>query len=216
MTLNDFTVGQTVYGIFIINSVSKIYKLIPYTVVSIGKKYLKAQSEERATITNFYVQSEHKNFLTEKVECGFSPTMLFLTKKEAAEYIEFIETIIWLLNTANNYNFWEKFDIEQLREIKSILKTKTEEQPSLKDLFVGQQVFILEKQNAKWRLMKKKIGYSDSSNVVTVEIGLCFKSEFILAHPDDNYLTEVDPDESERFLFTSEIDALEFMLSHKE
>jgi hypothetical protein len=117
--IKDFKPEQEVYGLVIKNGRITEYFLKKYTVVSVGRKYVRATPEECRFPTEFYLEEDSDNYLTENIDWG-DRTKLFLTESAANEEIERYMILKWLRQeTHKKLNYCT---LNQLRQIRKILE----------------------------------------------------------------------------------------------
>lgn len=115
MTIKDFKVGQTVCILSYKRYSNREPSYTETTVKKVGRKY----------VTTAYHDSQFERYpninyaLREHVEWGY-PSYLFLSQKDAEEYVERCDLAQWLSEaTRNPYRLC--YSLDQLRRIKVIL-----------------------------------------------------------------------------------------------
>lgn len=216
MTLKNFTVGQTAYGLdYNRASAYTTYKVRPYTVTAIGRKYLKAALAVSGKPEEFMVNNEDEPYLTQNQNWGY-PTYLFPTVQAAMDYVETKEMTDWLRYIGSNIRSADSpYSLEQLRAVREILDPQSHEISFVNTLTVGHTVFIAEQTqrdgNPGWNLTEKNIGSVDATTGI---VGYYQKDKHITfrrVSADDKYLTESNPTGQPKLMFVSIKDAAEYI-----
>lgn len=119
MTIKDFRVGQTVYVLSRIKGKTTHHFIKRYTVLSVGRKYVKAAPEGVGHPDEFFLDGENDNYLTENITWR-EPGKLFLTETAANDDIEKDMLCSWLRNATQGYKI-DDYTLEQLRAVRKIL-----------------------------------------------------------------------------------------------
>lgn len=119
MKIKDFKPEQTVYGLTKKNGRTTEHFLKKYKVVSVGRKYVRVAPEGCRFLTEFYLEEDSDNYLTENKDFG-EREKLFLTEAAANEEIERYMILMWLRKNA--YGKLGYCTINQLRQIRKILE----------------------------------------------------------------------------------------------
>lgn len=120
MKIKDFTPGQTVYAVGQKRGGTTEHFIERRTVVSVGRRYVRAAPEGSRLTDDFYLHNEADDFLTERYAFG-ERKKLFPTLEAANDGIERYMLRLWLRGAAD----WNKLDgytLGQLREVKRILE----------------------------------------------------------------------------------------------
>lgn len=125
MNIKDFKAGRTVYALNRIRGRTTKYFIQKYTVLSAGRKYVKAVPEGKRLPDEFYKVKDTDSFLTENVVWA-ERKKLFLTEAAAKDDIEKSDLQLWLIRAADNYKI-ETYTLEQLRAVREILSGRTYE-----------------------------------------------------------------------------------------
>lgn len=122
MNIKDFKPRQTAYLMNFHGRSFDYYTIAieEVNVVSVGKKYVKIKYPCSSFEGAFYQRDDRDSYLVEKVDCGVA-NYLFQSRMAANEYIEGKEIFKWI-NREVQYINENKYNIEQLREIKRILE----------------------------------------------------------------------------------------------
>lgn len=120
MTIKDFKPGQEVYALTRTRGRLTEHFIKRYTVLSVGRKYVKAAPLGSKFPVEFYKQEETDEYLTENKDWG-DRMRLFLTEEGAMEDIERDMLKTWLRRAADG-NKVERYTLEQLRAVKEILE----------------------------------------------------------------------------------------------
>jgi len=116
MKLKDFKVGQVVY--IAERTPRSADALRQYSVMSVGRKYVKAESE-LGNIREFEVFRDSDPYLVEHTSFG-EKTLLFPDKESAMTHVEGNVLRIWL-RQAVDWPKLNRYTVEQLRAVKNIL-----------------------------------------------------------------------------------------------
>ena len=120
MTIKDFRVGQTVYVLSRIKGKTTHHFIKRYTVLSVGRKYVKAAPEGVGHPDEFFLDGENDNYLTENITWR-EKAKLFLTEAAANDDIEREMLCCWLRKATESYNI-VTYTVEQLRAVRKILE----------------------------------------------------------------------------------------------
>lgn len=125
MTIKDFKPGQTVYALFRTRGKTTEHFIKRYTVVSVGRKYVRAAPEGYQNTDEFFLDEETDNFLTENITWR-ERTKLFLTEDAVNDDIELNVLRGWFRKEAESWRI-EKYTLGQLRAVREILEGKDHE-----------------------------------------------------------------------------------------
>lgn len=103
----DFTEGELAYAVSLRG---RCFSIIPTVVKRVGRKYVYTQSGY-----DYEPCHGNENYLIEHIQMS----LLFVTEREAMEYLERIQLERWLSNVFSNRN--QRFSLDQLRKVKEIL-----------------------------------------------------------------------------------------------
>ena len=120
MKIKDFKPGQTVYALSRTRGRTTEHFIKRYTVLSVGRKYVKAAPEGSRSPDEFYLHEETDDYLTENITWR-EKTKLFLTEAAANDDIEREMLCGWLRKATESYNI-ETYTVEQLRAVRKILE----------------------------------------------------------------------------------------------
>lgn len=121
MKINDFKPGQIVYALSRERGRTTHHTIRRYTVISVGRKYVKVAPIDFPNLTTeFYKPEGDTEYLEEKKDWG-NPMRLFLTEAAVNDDIEADVLRNWFRKAAEHYRI-EKYTLEQLRAVKSILE----------------------------------------------------------------------------------------------
>lgn len=120
MTIKDFKPGQTVYVLSRTRGRKTEHFIKRCTVVSVGRKYVKAAPEGGLNPDEFFLKEENDNYLTENITWR-EQTKLFLTEAAVNDDIEKDMLRGWLRNAVECYKI-NSYTLEQLRAIRKILE----------------------------------------------------------------------------------------------
>lgn len=121
MTIKDFKPGQTVYALSRTRGKTTEHFIKRYTVVSVGRKYVRAAPEGSINTDEFFLDEETDSFLTENITWR-ERTRLFLTEAAANDGIELDMLRDWFRRKAVESWRIEKYTLGQLRAVKEILE----------------------------------------------------------------------------------------------
>ena len=125
MTIKDYKIGQEV---FIMLSRRQGWQLdeekdlIKCVVEKVGSKYVYAKPNNRCYSEKFFQQDEKDDFLMEYKDYG-DRKLLFSTKEAAFDYVEkrrIFDGLQYMFHYSVDY---DRFTLEQLREVQKILNT---------------------------------------------------------------------------------------------
>lgn len=123
MTIKDFKVGQEVFIL-----ISRKYQideekdLIKCVVEKVGSEYVYVKPNNNCYLGKFFQRDEKDDFLMEYKDYG-DRELLFPTKEAAFEYVErrrIFDGLQYAFYYSGNY---DRFTLEQLREVQKILNT---------------------------------------------------------------------------------------------
>ena len=122
MTIKDFKVGQEAFIMLPRTQGWQLEEkdLIECIVQKVGSKYVYVKYSNSYCSEQFFQQDEKDDFLIKLKEYGDSE-LLFLTRAAAFEYVEkriIINGLQYVFNYPDGYN---RFTLEQLREVQKIL-----------------------------------------------------------------------------------------------
>lgn len=120
MTIKDFKPGQTVYALSRTRGKTIEHFIKKYTVVSVGRKYVRAAPEGSTNTDEFFLDEETDNFLTENITFR-ERAKLFLTEAAANDDIELGMLRGWFRKATESWRI-KKYTLEQLRAVKEILE----------------------------------------------------------------------------------------------
>lgn len=120
MTIKDFKIGQTVYALSMIKGKTTSHMIKKYTVLSVGRKYVKAALEGAECPDSFYLDKDTDDYLTEDITWR-EPAKLFLTEAAANDDVEKDMLRSWLKN-ATEWRRISDYTLEQLRAVREILE----------------------------------------------------------------------------------------------
>lgn len=120
MNIKDFKPGQEVYTLTRTRGRLTEHFIKRYTVISVGRKYVKAAPLGSQYPTEFYKQEETNEYLTENKDWG-DRMRLFSTEQAALDDIERDMLKTWLRKATDSYKI-EIYTLEQLRAVKEILE----------------------------------------------------------------------------------------------
>lgn len=120
MTIKDFKTGQTVYALIRIKGKTTSHVIKKYTVLSVGRKYVKAALEGDERPDSFYLDKDTDDYLTENITWR-GPAKLFLTEAAANDDVEKDMLRSWLKN-ATEWRRISDYTLEQLRAVREILE----------------------------------------------------------------------------------------------
>lgn len=120
MTIKDFKTGQTVYALIRIKGKTTSHVIKKYTVLSVGRKYVKAVLEGAECPDSFYLDKDTDDYLTENITWR-EPAKLFLTEAAANDDVEKDMLRSWLKN-ATEWRRISDYTLEQLRAVREILE----------------------------------------------------------------------------------------------
>ncbi len=113
VTIKDFKVGQKIAVLILHHGRNKEPELYERTVSRIGRKYV---VDDRGT--RYCQETYLKEGLVESSECG-ERAYIFTEMKEAKDYIEKYELMIWFSRTSSAGV--KEYSLHQLRKVKEIL-----------------------------------------------------------------------------------------------
>lgn len=120
MTIKDFKPGQTVYALSRTRGRTTEHFIERYTVLSVGRKYVKAAPEESQHPEEFYLHGEMDEYLTENVTWR-ERKKLFLTEIAVNDDIEKDMLRSWLRKATEGYKI-DDYTLNQLRAVREILE----------------------------------------------------------------------------------------------
>lgn len=120
MTIKDFKPGETAYSQIRVRGKQTEHFLKRYTVVSVGRKYVKATPEGGRFPIEFFKREESDEFLVENKDWG-DYEKLFLSEEAVNNDIERDMLRSWFLKAVSSYNI-DNYSLEQLRAVKKILE----------------------------------------------------------------------------------------------
>lgn len=121
MNIKDFKPGQTVYALSTKRGREINHTIRKYTVMSVGRKYVKVATEDHPTLTIAFSGSNilADRYLVENKDWG-DRMRLFPSLQAANDEIEREALKDWL-REAVNYNKIRLYSIDQLRAVRDIL-----------------------------------------------------------------------------------------------
>ena len=120
MTIKEFKPGQEVYALTRTRGRLTEHFVKRYTVLSVGRKYVKAAPLGGKMPVEFYKQQEADEYLVENKDWG-DRMKLFLTEEGAMGDIEKDMLKTWLRKAVDGYKI-EDYTLEQLRAVRKILE----------------------------------------------------------------------------------------------
>lgn len=120
MTVKEFTPGQTVYTLTRTRGRTTEHFIKKYTVLSVGRKYVRAAPEGSQYPTEFYLFDPADNYLTENKDWG-DRMRLFPTEEAANDDIERDMLAVWV-RKATESNKIDRYSLEQLRAVRKTLE----------------------------------------------------------------------------------------------
>lgn len=120
MKVRDFKPGQTVYVLGQKRGGTTEHFIERRTVVSVGRKYVKAAPEGSRLTDDFYLHEETDDYLTENITCR-ERKRLYPTLEAANDGIEEDMLRHWFREAAE-WNKISTYKLGQLREVKRILE----------------------------------------------------------------------------------------------
>lgn len=121
MTIKDFIQGKTAYKLTEESKRGELsFAIHEYTVVSVGRKYVKVQRDGSFFSEEYYKINETDTFLEPKEYDYSRKTKLFISKEDAEDEIERMSLVKWFYKL--HYSNAEKYTLEQLRAVKKILE----------------------------------------------------------------------------------------------
>ena len=120
MKIKDFKPGQTVYSLSRTRGRTTEHFIKRYTVLSVGRKYVKAAPEGSQNPDEFFLHEETDDYLTENTTWR-ERTKLFLTEAAANDDIEEDMLRSWLMKSTEGYKILN-YTLGQLRAVKEILE----------------------------------------------------------------------------------------------
>lgn len=120
MTIKDFKPGQTVYALSRTRGKTIEHFIKRYTVLSVGRKYVRAAPEGSQNPDEFFLHEETDDYLTENITWR-EQVKLFLTEAAANDDIEKDMLRSWLRKATESYKI-DSYTLGQLRAVKEILE----------------------------------------------------------------------------------------------
>ena len=120
MTIKNFKPGQTAYVLRRTRGRTTEHFIKRYTVLAVGRKYVKAAPEGSQHPTEFYLNDETDRYLTENKDWG-ERDRLFLTEEAVNDDIERDMLRLWIRKALESYKI-DEYTLDQLRAVKEILE----------------------------------------------------------------------------------------------
>ena len=215
MKLNEFHVGQTLFGISYRDNQHRDYTSSRYEITSIGRKYLQAVHQGYNHIHRFFIETKERfEHLREDCDCGY-PILLFSSETDALRYVEWQENMKFLRGIFNAPYKLNKYSAEQIRAVKDILEPEKKEL-SIKDFYINQTVFVLSVSNEadqpKWKVSATTVMSTDDTGITTNRYSPKESYRFEHINTNDQFLTEVNPKGTARLLFAEPSDIPEYLI----